>query len=61
MRYCTRCIIPDTRPHIGFDADGVCNACLAQASKPHIDWGCGNAPSAKSWRTPKRAARVTIV
>ena len=38
MRYCTRCIIPDTRPHIQFDVQGVCNACRAHASKPRIDW-----------------------
>ena len=38
MKYCTRCIIPDSRPHIQFDAQGVCNACRAHASKPQINW-----------------------
>ncbi len=38
MRYCARCIIPDTRPNIEFDADGVCNGCLAHSQKPRIDW-----------------------
>jgi len=38
MRYCTRCIIPDSRPNVEFRADGVCNACEAHASKPNINW-----------------------
>jgi len=24
MRYCKRCVMPDTRPGIKFDEDGVC-------------------------------------
>lgn len=27
LRRCTRCILPDSYPHIAFDADGVCNYC----------------------------------
>lgn len=38
MKYCSHCIIPDTRPHISFDADGVCNACRAHQTRPSIDW-----------------------
>ncbi len=38
MKYCTRCIIPDTRPNIKIDVDGVCNACRAHESRPDIDW-----------------------
>jgi len=38
MKYCARCITPVTRPNIRFDADGVCNACAAHASKREIDW-----------------------
>ena len=38
MKYCTRCIIPDTRPNIELDADGVCNACRAYDARPDIDW-----------------------
>jgi len=38
MRYCTRCVIPDTRPHITFDREGVCNACRAHETKSQIDW-----------------------
>jgi N-acetyl sugar amidotransferase len=38
MRYCSRCIIPDTRPNILIGEDGVCNACRAHGTKRDIDW-----------------------
>lgn len=39
MRYCGRCILPDTRPNLVIGADGVCNACHVHATKRDIDWG----------------------
>ncbi len=39
MRYCRRCLQPDTRPGIFFSEDGVCGACLYEESKSQIDWG----------------------
>ena len=38
MRYCRRCILPDTRPNLKIGADGVCNACKAHESRAQIDW-----------------------
>ncbi len=38
MRYCSRCIIPDTRPNIVLGPDGVCNACSSFGDRPQIDW-----------------------
>lgn len=38
MKYCKKCVIPDTRPHIELDSSGVCNACRANATKKNIDW-----------------------
>jgi N-acetyl sugar amidotransferase len=42
IAYCSRCLIPDTKPHAVFE-DGVCNACLAHDRKNDIekgiDWG----------------------
>ena len=38
MRYCQRCILPDTRPNLQIGADGVCNACKAHESRARIDW-----------------------
>jgi N-acetyl sugar amidotransferase len=38
VKYCTRCILPDTRPNIVLDELGVCNACRSHDTKPNIDW-----------------------
>ncbi|MHB8643766.1 MAG: N-acetyl sugar amidotransferase [Gaiellaceae bacterium] len=38
VRYCTRCIMPDSRPRVVFDDDGVCNACRHAEQKDQIDW-----------------------
>ncbi len=37
MRYCKRCVQPDTRPNIYFK-DGICGACLWEEEKKKIDW-----------------------
>ena len=37
MNYCSRCIVPDTRPGITLE-DGVCNACRQVKIKDSIDW-----------------------
>jgi N-acetyl sugar amidotransferase len=42
MRYCKKCLFPDTKPDIFFDKDGICDACRS-AEKKHgvinsIDW-----------------------
>jgi len=36
MKYCTKCILPDTHETISFDEEGVCNVCR-QAEKKHLD------------------------
>ena len=39
MRYCSRCILPDTRPGIFLDDAGVCSACRGHDDKrDRIDW-----------------------
>lgn len=38
MRYCARCVTPETRPNIVLDEAGVCNACRGHASRREIDW-----------------------
>ena len=29
LRYCTRCVMPDSKPDLQFDEEGVCSACRA--------------------------------
>jgi N-acetyl sugar amidotransferase len=38
MHYCTRCVMPDTKPDLSFDEDGVCNACRNFENRGVIDW-----------------------
>lgn len=38
MRYCKRCVMPDTKPDIHFDEQGICNACRSFEKRKEIDW-----------------------
>lgn len=38
MKYCAKCLQPDTRPGIRFDELGVCPACNYHASLVDVDW-----------------------
>jgi N-acetyl sugar amidotransferase len=38
MKYCNRCLQPDTRPNTVFSADGICPACNYFEALQHVDW-----------------------
>lgn len=38
MKYCKKCVQPDTRPGIRFDAKGVCPACRYVERLVDVDW-----------------------
>ncbi len=38
MRYCVRCLYPDTKPELTFDQNGICSACINADMKEKIDW-----------------------
>lgn len=38
MRWCSSCLLPDTRPFLRIEADGRCNACHSHVGKQAIDW-----------------------
>jgi len=38
MRYCNRCVLPDTKPGVVFDNEGICSACRSVELKHRIDW-----------------------
>jgi N-acetyl sugar amidotransferase len=38
MKYCKKCVMPDTRPGITFNEDGVCSACQSYERRKTIDW-----------------------
>ena len=39
MKRCVRCLYPETKPDLHFDADGVCSACIAFDARQGVDWG----------------------
>lgn len=38
IRYCTRCVMPETKPDLHLDQDGVCSACRNFENRQVIDW-----------------------
>jgi len=38
LRYCVRCVMPDTKPDLHIDQDGVCNACRTYEQRKEVDW-----------------------
>ena len=38
VKYCTKCVMPNTRPGIKFDENGVCSACQSYERRKTIDW-----------------------
>ena len=38
MRYCKRCLYPDTKPQLIFNQDRICSACINYEKKKTIDW-----------------------
>lgn len=38
LQYCKRCCFPNTKPHISFDEEGICNACRNYENRKEINW-----------------------
>ena len=38
LTYCKHCVMPDTKPDLRLDAQGVCNACRSYEQRTQIDW-----------------------
>ncbi len=38
LKYCTRCLMPDTKPDLYLDEEGVCNACRSYENRSEVDW-----------------------
>lgn len=38
MKFCKKCVMPDTRPGIVFNEQGVCLPCIRAEQKKNIDW-----------------------
>lgn len=38
MKYCARCVMPETKPDLQLDEGGVCSACRSYGSRKEVDW-----------------------
>lgn len=38
IHYCKRCVMPDTKPDLHLDIEGICNACRSYERRGYIDW-----------------------
>ncbi len=38
IKYCRRCVMPETKPDLFIDGQGVCNACRSYESRKVVDW-----------------------
>ena len=38
LKYCSRCVMPHTKPDLRIDEHGVCNACRAYEQRREVDW-----------------------
>ncbi|PWI48907.1 N-acetyl sugar amidotransferase [Candidatus Heimdallarchaeota archaeon B3_Heim] len=38
MRYCKKCVMPDTRPYMKFNEEGVCYPCIHYENRKNVDW-----------------------
>ena len=38
LKYCKKCLIPDSKPDILFDQEGVCNACRNFENREIVNW-----------------------
>lgn len=60
IRYCSRCVMPDTKPDLVLDSHGICNACRSFEKRKEVDWNARmeelqgilnqyRSPSGKNW------------
>jgi len=38
IKYCKRCIMPETKPDLEIDEEGICSACRSYEQRKDVDW-----------------------
>ena len=38
MKWCKKCVLPNSRPNLSFNKDGICSGCLNHNKKNKINW-----------------------
>jgi ribosomal protein L37E len=58
IRYCSRCVFPETKPDLFFNEQNVCSACMAAEQKDReIDWAQREKTSSRLSHTTEKARR----
>ena len=57
IRYCRRCVMPETKPDIFFDEEGVCSACRHFERRGEVDWDARRAELQRDARALPLAGR----
>jgi N-acetyl sugar amidotransferase len=40
IKYCKKCVLPNTKPDLILDDIGICNACRSYENRSNTDWNC---------------------
>ena len=38
ITYCKSCLYPDTKPHLYFNGEGICSACINFDKRRKVNW-----------------------
>lgn len=38
MKFCVNCVMPETKPDLSFNSEGLCSACSAYMNRKVVDW-----------------------
>jgi N-acetyl sugar amidotransferase len=63
MKYCTRCVYPETKPDLHFDETGLCSACQNYDRRSGVDWPARQAEFIKTVEAawPHKSVPLVIV
>ena len=61
MKYCKKCILPDTRPGLVLNSAGICSACVSFEHRNQINWKERKGAFANLVATAKKKVLVMIV
>ena len=38
LKYCRNCLLPNSKPDLLFNEEGICNACTNFKNRANVDW-----------------------
>ena len=61
IKYCKKCLFPETKPNIYFDKKGVCSACINYISRSKVDWAGERERISKIYKKTKKNSLSQIM